>query len=294
MKILLTGATGFVGRAVVASLRDEHQVIALVREGFRPEPDLGCEAIPVDPVRDPAAMRSLPARVDAVVHLAHYRGAFPEEAMRVFESDTAMTLRLLEYARRSGASRFVYGSTGSVYGPRPGPHREEDPPDPANFYATIKYASELLLCSYKVSFQTCILRLFVPYGPGQGNRMIPNIAQRVLDRHPVILTNGGQPRTNPIYIDDLVDVFREALKLTGHHLLNIGGPTVCSVEDIARVVGRFTGVAPIFQVQSDPVKYDLVGDIRRMKKAFPALQPRDLEAGLRAMLDTSRDPAERP
>src|SRR5437870_2140671 len=105
-RILITGATGFIGRHLVERLRAQHELYCIAR------------AIPpavsdrVFWVKDDLAVGlnegQLPSRLDAVVHLAQssrYRD-FPEGARDVFAINVRSTFDLLEYARRSGARSF--------------------------------------------------------------------------------------------------------------------------------------------------------------------------------------------
>ena len=115
MRVLVTGANGFVGRRLLETHSGGHELVALARTRGPELP--GVEWIEHDLV-EPLADARLPDRIDAVIHLAQSRRyrEFPEGARDVFEVNTRSTFELLEYARRAGARSFVFASTGGVYG----------------------------------------------------------------------------------------------------------------------------------------------------------------------------------
>src|SRR5437867_635383 len=155
MKILITGANGFIGQYLVSHFSAHHEVFALVRNSharFHAE----VSEIIADLAR-PLERVSLPPQVDAVIHLAQANVAFPEAADELFAVNTGSTGQLLNYARLAGARVFLLASSGDVYGSRLGLCKEMDALAPADFYAATKYASEVLANAYRDYFPTCIL-----------------------------------------------------------------------------------------------------------------------------------------
>ena len=283
MRLLITGSTGFVGRHLVERLRGHHKLFCLVRRRDElPEAD-GCVLIERD-FSHPLDTQSLPHKLDAIIHLAQARVPFPEQANEFFYVTTGSTQGLLEYGRRIEIKHFIYASSGSIYGFGPKPFREDDPPCLLNFYAVNKYISELLVQAYASYFRTSILRIFFPYGPEQVNRRIPMIAERVIRGQSVKLVNGGQPRINPIFIDDLVRVIEAALQIKEHVIVNVAGDEVVSMKELAELVSELIGEQPIFENTVDPAVSDMIGDNGRMHRLFPQLKLLQLKEGLRQML----------
>jgi nucleoside-diphosphate-sugar epimerase len=178
MKILVTGATGKVGSRLAKRLAQRgHHVRALVRDRTRAA-DLG-PAIEVaqGDLLVPASLAAAVRGVDAVVHCAaFFRGATAEQAHAVNDLGTQ---HLANAARDALVHRFVFTSTGLVYGPRGGSlAREGDPCAPIDGYPQSKLAAERFLLGLE-GLDVRVLRLPFVYGDGD-----PHIAEAVpLMRH---------------------------------------------------------------------------------------------------------------
>ena len=280
----MTGATGFVGTRLVNVLAAEAEVWAMARAGA-PKARAGITWVLHD-LTDRASPRGLPERTDVVVHLAqskHFRD-FPEHATDIFEVNVDGTLRLLEYARLARARCFVYASTGGLYGVGPRPFRETDPPavgGQLGFYFASKYAAEMLVQRYSAYFSTTILRPFFIYGAGQHQSMLlPRLAGRIVREEPVTVQgpNGGL-RINPLYVSDAVAAIRNCFDLDGHHLINLAGAEIVSIQELARRIGYTAAKTPNYEkVQECPAGH-VMGDISRMTALLGA--PRtSLDRGL--------------
>jgi nucleoside-diphosphate-sugar epimerase len=266
--IVVTGATGFVGRALVTALVPRHDVVCLVRNAGALVP--GAVAVPGD-LTDRLSLAQLPGRPDAVVHLAQGSGGYPEHAPTQFEINAAATSRLLDYAGRSGAGRFVFTSTGTVYAPSLGALGEESALDAdPEFYVLTKRVAERLVLSRAASMSTLVLRLFAPYGPGQRDRLVPRLIDAVRTGASITLRGGGSPRLNPIWIDDLVEILEAAVAGTGDGVVNVAGPKAVGIRDIALIAGAALGREPRFVTDPTPVAGDYVADTTRMRSVFGA------------------------
>ncbi len=172
---------------------------------------------------------------------------FPTGPFDLERVNTAATVALLDHARRCGAKRFVLTSSASVYGFGDRPWREEDDPAATDFYSATKLAAERYVSTFQGFFETSILRLVAPYGPGQRNRMIPRLIESVRDGRTITLNEGSKPVMNPIYIDDVVRVVDSAIMSTGNHLVNVAGDEALSIEEIGVAIGHAIERDPIFE-----------------------------------------------
>jgi nucleoside-diphosphate-sugar epimerase len=266
VRVLVTGAAGFIGHHLVPRLASEHEVVAVVRRP--PGSSLGAATILQADLMDSALDEVLPGGVDVVVHLAQAYLAFPEHGGEIFAVNAGSTQRLAEWARRTGVRRFVFASSGSVYAPAVRPLREDDQTRPQAFHPATKLMAELLLGFYEESMAVTRLRLFAPYGPGQTDRMIPRLIETIADGRPVRLSRGGEPRLNPIHVDDLVGIIDQAIAGAGAPVVNVAGPRAVSIADIAGIIGSTLGRTPAFEQHDVDPPGNLIADTTRMHTVF--------------------------
>ena len=166
MKILITGATGKVGSRLAKRLAQRgDQVRALVRDPARAASllEAGIELAEGD-LLNPASLAPAMRGIDAVLHCAaFFRGATPEQATAVNDLGTQ---QLAAAARAASVPRFLFTSTGLVYGSTGGrPAREDDPCAPTAAYPVSKLAAERFLLALE-GLDVRVLRLPFVYGDG--------------------------------------------------------------------------------------------------------------------------------
>jgi nucleoside-diphosphate-sugar epimerase len=294
LKILITGAGGFVGRRLVAAAATAgHDVIALLHSApsEHDKKYFGSERVTVLEAElttfDPA---HLPAGIDAVIALAqsnHFR-EFPKHAMQVFDVNVAATLRLLDWCVTSGVRRFVLASSGGIYGGKRGVHFQETDGfainSPLGFYLGSKLCSEIVLQAYR-QFLDCavVIRPFFIYGPAQrGDMFVTRIINSVRNGLPITLQGADGLKVNPIFVDDAASAFLGAVDLSGNWIINVAGPEILSLRILAEIIGQHLGASPVFQtVEGEPIDY--VADIAIARKLL-GLTPRGIESGLAEVL----------
>jgi nucleoside-diphosphate-sugar epimerase len=176
-RILITGASGFVGRALIPVLAPRHRLVLAQRRAVGQSAIADAEQRVVGDIGPETDWSQALRGIDAVVHLAAYvhvddARADPALAMRV---NCAGTRRLAEAARRAGINRFVYLSSVKVNGEASddAPFREDDAPHPEGAYACSKWAAEQALTALvtegapeSTATEIVILRPPLVYGPG--------------------------------------------------------------------------------------------------------------------------------
>lgn len=308
MRILLTGATGFIGagllRALVGEARDhgsgdaasaDNDVFALARR--EPAAGFGSSATWIShDLSRPLSPAVLPERIDAVVHLAQsnrYR-EFPEGAADIFAINIRATFELLEYGRRAGADRFVFASTGGVYGYNYERVVETDPVSPLNFYLSSKYAAELLIANYREVLDAVVVRPFFVYGPGQNRMLIPTLVEKVLAGSTIEIDGDPGLTINPVYVDDCVAALLRALRHRGSGLFNLAGDESITITDLVTLIGELCGVKPVISHRDSDPGGDLLGDNQRMKSVLGTSPATGLREGLRRVIDDKARAARTP
>ncbi|WP_282780132.1 NAD-dependent epimerase/dehydratase family protein [Nocardia sp. CC201C] len=259
MRVLVTGAEGYVGRAVVAALRSGgHQPVAMVRsmpsatpETVRGRPP-GYADIRVAELLDASAVRAAVTGVDAVCHLAGLGRARDSlsEPLRYFRVNTTGTLTLLEVMADAGVRRIVLASTASIYGsPELQPMGEELPDAPPHPYASSKLAAELAVEAQASTgrLAAAVLRLSNIAGGADPDptRLIPRALAAALDGTPLTINGNGTAVRDYLHVRDAATAFVAALEhlpLRGpSRRYNIGSGKGSSVLDVAAAVERVTG-----------------------------------------------------
>jgi UDP-glucose 4-epimerase len=262
MRVLITGAAGFVGRALIHRLLTEgHEVGALTR---RPWDDRPAQARPF--LGDVLDARAIAEAIDewqpeGVCHLAaatRVRDSF-QEPVRYFAVNVTGTLNVLqalsELARRSGrAPTIVFGSTAAVYGPvEQQPIPEDAPPLPTNPYGATKLAADQALGFQAATggLAAVSLRCFNVAGATEQSwdddltRVIPKALAVASGREPELVMNGdGSSTRDYLHVADLADAYAAALTAAQpgeHRIYNTGSGIPVSLRDVVDSVERITG-----------------------------------------------------
>lgn len=236
MRILVTGATGFLGGALVRRLQAlGHDVIAAGRDPRKLAACAAGGAMPLALELSDAGAAMPAIACDAVVHCAALSSPWGTDAAfhaaNVVGTETALRL-----ARNADAKRFVHISTPSVYfrfRDQLGVRENAALPPPVNAYArTKRQAEELVLAAHDLD--PVVLRPRGLYGPGD-TTLLPRLIAAARKR-PLPLMNGGRAATDLTYIDDVADAARAALAVTAppsQRIFNISGGEALNVRDVA-------------------------------------------------------------
>jgi UDP-glucuronate 4-epimerase len=314
MRLLLTGAAGFIGAHLSARLlRHGHEVVGL--DNFDPFYDPAIKernvaaladqpgfALVRGDIRDQALVRELFGRrpgFAGVVHLAALAGVRPSLAqpLRYADVNVSGTLNLLEACRAAGVRRFVFASSSSVYGAHsPVPFRESDPAvRPASPYAATKRAGELLCSSYAdlYAIDTCALRFFTVYGPRQRPEMAIHAFTRLIAAgQPVPFFGDGQSARDYTFIDDIIDGVVAAVERqpAGATVYNLGGSRTTTLARLVELIAAALGRAPLLDRRPDqpgdvPITY---ADVTRAAAELGYAPQVSIEAGITRFVEWFR------
>jgi GDP-4-dehydro-6-deoxy-D-mannose reductase len=188
MKVLVTGANGFVGPHLVTALaKAGHEVVALGHSSGVGRVPEGVEMVSLD-LMDREAVDGLDFRgIDGVVHLAGLAAVGPsfDTPLKYLQVNGGLEVNLYEAAQAQGAHpRFVVISSGSLYDPKGKlPLTEASPVSPSSPYAVSKITQEQMAMYYnRRGFESMIARPFNHIGPGQGEGfLVPDLAKQIAE-----------------------------------------------------------------------------------------------------------------
>jgi UDP-glucose 4-epimerase len=287
VKVVVSGAAGFIGRRVVALLSGEHEVVGLDLRAPEGEIAGRAEWIECDLARLDAA--ALPDRADAVVHLAQslrYR-ELPDGAADVFDVNVGSTFRLLEYARRASAESFVLASTGGLYERSPEPLAESASIRPADLYFRSKHLAEQLLEEYAGAFRTVALRLFFVYGPGPSRMLIRGLAESIHAGETITIEGERGLRLQPTYVDDAARAFELAIGAGGGRVFNVAGDDALSLAELIELIAERSGREAIVEHEGPDPAGGLLADTSRIKRELGYAPRVGLREGIDRMLDSA-------
>lgn len=284
MRVLVAGATGLIGRALVERLSASHAVDAITRRDRTSTANLAWHMVDL---AEPAGGWSLPDTWDAAIYLAQSHGYrdFPAQAPDMTAINIQAPIALLEASRLRGASRFILASTANVYGVSPHPIDEQGEVDPSSFYARTRRAAELLAEPFAAHLDVTVARMFTIYGPGQRtDTLIASVIDRVSSGRAVQVQGSRGLLLSPLYLSDAVEALTALVERParpGFTVVNVAGSQAIGVEDLARTIGTVVGREPIIERTPGADPGGWIGNsaaLRALVNWTPAI---DLERGLR-------------
>jgi UDP-glucuronate 4-epimerase len=306
MKVLVTGAAGFIGSTVVdALLRRGDQVVGL--DNFDPYYDparkrRNLAAALADPrfaliegdILDGARLRALMAsqRPEGVVHLAAQVSNRRSLEAAVGDLYTLVnaggTATLLAACRRPQPRSFVFVSTANVYdSSAPAPFREGATPDrPRTPYSRSKKEAEALVLdeAARSGLPATVLRLFTTYGPRQRPDMVHyRFTASLLRGQPLTLIGAGSDLRDYVHVDDACAAIAACLdRAPAGEIINIGSGTATTLDFLLARLARLTGREPLIR-RRDAAADDtrlLLADIGKAGRLLGWKPGTGLEAGL--------------
>lgn len=241
MKVVVTGATGFIGSRLSLRLREQgHEVVALGQTNNALEAErlkeleaAGVTVTQASLFAEPELKAALEG-CDRVIHLAaaQHEANVPDSHFRKINVDGVRSL--LELSLAAGVQRFVHGSTIGVYGDA-GDRvlDEQSPTNPQNIYGVTKLEGEKLALSYADRLFVSAVRISETYGPGDG-RLLKLF--KAVGSGSFVMIGPGNNRRQLIHVDDLCDALwlaGEREEARGEVFVVAGGEVLTTSETVA-------------------------------------------------------------
>ncbi len=309
MKILISGAAGFIGSHLAAHLADRgHEVVGF--DNFNEYYPVELKNARVDhflkPRRidclnldlcDEAGMHRLFSsfKPQAVAHLAAQAGVRYSltNPGAYFQSNLLGQGNILEMCRQFSVGHLAFASSSSVYGLNTKvPFHEDDPVDrPISLYAATKRAGELMAYSYSHLYDLPMtgLRFFTVYGPwGRPDMAYYSFTQKILAGLPIPVFAEGKLKRDFTYIDDIVEGVRRLLEVgptqnkPKFSVYNIGNHTPVQVSDFIRILELNLGKKAVWDnlpMQPGDVEQTFA-DTTRLNRVIDFVPRTSLETGL--------------
>ena len=223
MRVVVTGASGFLGRAAVVRLRNEgHEVIAVHR---RPTGDDGVRVN--DYSKSPSG--------DVLIHLAEVGDRNKVAQLGTsFVTDVQQRLRALLDGR---FKQVIYASSSLVYAPSDAPLRVGSPVDTSEFYAGGKLACEAIT----LAAGGIVLQFSNLYGPGQtGETVVNTILSQVPGEGPIFIRD-ATPIRDFLSVRDAAAALAMAVNRSGPDIFNVGTGVATSIGDLAQLILELNG-----------------------------------------------------
>ncbi len=250
MRLLVTGAAGFIGSTYVHLVKDEHDVVVLDKltyAGRRENLPDGVELV-VGAIEDRDLVLELTEGVDAIVNFAaesHVDRSIADQNAFA-RTHVIGTGVLLDAVRERGVPRFLQVSTDEVYGSiEDGSFTETSPLAPSSPYSATKAGGDLLVSAYAHThgIEAVICRGSNNYGPRQyPEKLIPLCVLNALHGDPLPVYGDGRQVRNWLYVEDFCRGIHTVLQ-GGRpgEAYNVGGPDECENIDVVKQIVELTG-----------------------------------------------------
>lgn len=237
MKFVVTGATGFIGRHVVALLLEQgHDVLGVTRDASRLAPKPGLTVFQADLAEEPnaALMREI-TEADCLIHLA-WNGLPNYMSRHHFEDELPRQYRFLKAAIENGAKKIFISGTCFEYGLKNGCLTPDTPCDPVTAYGLAKDTLRRQLFFLTNNLPVILIwgRLFYVYGEGQHtNSLYPQLCKAAREGQSVFNMSAGDQIRDYLYIEDLSkSIVSRLMYISANDVINICSEQPRSVRSL--------------------------------------------------------------
>lgn len=306
-KVLVTGGTGLVGRPLTDMLVNAGAKVTVVSLDDPSRAPKGIKFIRAD-LREFSNCTTACKGIEIVFHLAGIKGSPAMTAVQpasFFVPTITFNTNMMEAARRTGVSRYLYTSTVGVYAPAEVFHEDDVwktfPSENDRFAGWAKRMGELQAQGYKIEYgwdKISIVRPANIYGPFDNfdpktSMVIPSLIYRVLNgENPLTVWGDGTPIRDFIYSKDVARGMMLAVEKGINVPVNLGSGTGITIKELAETVAKMAPGGPVKIIwDKDKPKGDAkrLMDMGRAKKLLGFKPQYSLEQGIRETIDWYRN-----
>ena len=295
MKILVTGASGFIGSHICSRLLDEgHDVVGLSRDKIGPVNYIPWTCDISKQAHVDQLFNSAPS-FDAIIHTAAYHPRTPSaHPDKLIATNVTGTANLMEAAIKNSVNTFIHSSSMSIYGtPKYLPVDEIHPcsPEGSNLYPATKLMADIVLANYSTnsSVRFVSLRYSGVFGQDRGWGAIHNFIQNILDDKQPEIYSSGDDIWDTVHISDIVKATILALEskdAVGY--FNIGRGEGTNIKDLADMIIELSGNKELIKkgpkLGTEPSGLKFVYDISKARAEL-GYEPMPIKEGLKEYIE---------
>tara|TARA_B100001250_G_scaffold213427_1_gene183059 strand:- start:13054 stop:13965 length:912 start_codon:yes stop_codon:yes gene_type:complete len=292
MKIVVFGASGFVGQNVVEYLSGLN--LDVVATDIMPTTNSNFNNVKfiATDLLDEQHVDEMISGADVVVHLAtsNLRTSL-KNPKRNIKINVQGTMNILESSKKHNVKKVIYSSASSIYGvPEYLPVDENHPKKPATVYGIGKYTGEHLLRVYNELYglNYFVLRFTNVYGPYQHpdtGGLIPVVLSKIIKNDEVTVFGDGSQTRDFVYVNDLVEAIGKIIEREdlSNEIVNAGSGTNSTILEAVKACGSALGIEPniVFKPQEGGERKEFKASLIKFEELFGFTPETSLEDGLK-------------
>ncbi|MDI2586525.1 NAD-dependent epimerase/dehydratase family protein [Psychrobacillus sp. NEAU-3TGS] len=278
MKVLVTGAAGFIGSYVVRALLEQQFTVVTVDNlstGKQSNLLEDTRFYEMDITNNDLERVFKYEQLDYVIHLAAQSSVFESiiNPMDDCQSNLVGTLNILRFSNQYNVKKCIFASSAAVYGnPTTLPIKEDSKLAPLSFYALSKLSAEKYVLLYEKLFglKSCILRFSNVFGPMQASGVITKLLDCLLISKDPVIFDGNQTR-DFIYVKDVAAACIQSLLSESTGTFNISSSNEISIQQVFEEITVLTGIQtkPIYKLLREG---EIVRSVLSNEKAITSLK----------------------
>jgi nucleoside-diphosphate-sugar epimerase len=299
-RILVTGATGFIGSNIITALMDRNEITGIDSFEYSDRNNTSDIYKSINFIEGDVSkletFKKAPKDIDYIFHFgAPSSIILYNDNLRVCYNETVNgALNVFEFAKANGVKKLVQPSTGSLYAGNKFPHSESVYPIPRNSYAAAKLACEGIAWCYSGSVHSVSLRIFAGYGyreekKGSFASVVWLFMNDIMNRKPPQIMGDGKQERDFVFIEDVVAAATKAAEIDYKGIVNVGTGLSTSFNSLVDTINEVTGkevkatYIPKMNLYVEKLKADTT-----LMQGVLGIKPTPLKDGIRKFYDYLR------